>query len=124
MPAKRWASSAPVSTWRQSLRRAAWSRRYSTIGRLQSRSLRRAVSQPSSIELGILVYRIEAYLDPDGGERKGGISLDNLIRPKIPRPGVQVDTPSILLNDGVLLDRGRREVIKFLSAAILPLGAG
>jgi hypothetical protein len=83
-----------------------------------------ALSRPSSIELGVLVNRIEAYLDPDGGERKGGIFLDNLIRPTIPRPGVQVDTPSILLNDGVLLDRGRREVIKFLSAAILPLGAG
>jgi hypothetical protein len=63
-------------------------------GRLQTRSLPPALSRPSSIQLGVLVNRIEAYLDPDGGERKGSISLDNLIRPTILRPGVQVDTPS------------------------------
>src|ERR1700732_2476542 len=124
MPEKASASSAPVSTWRPSPRRAAWFRPYGTIGRLQSRSSPPALSRPNSIELGILVDRIEADLDPDGGERNGGISLDNLIRPTIPRPGVQVDTPSILLNYDILLDRSRREVIEFLPAAVLPLGAG
>jgi hypothetical protein len=38
------------------------------------------------------------------------------------RSGVEVDTPCILLNDGVLLDRWRREVLEFLSATIFPLG--
>jgi Carbon-nitrogen hydrolase len=39
------------------------------------------------------------------------------------RSGVEVDTPCILLNDGVVLDRWSREVIEFLSATIFPLGA-
>src|ERR1700738_2464605 len=124
MPEKASASSARVSTWRRSPRGAVCSRPYSTTGRLQSRSLPPALSRPSSIQLRVLVNRIEAYLDSDGGERKGGISLDNLIRPTTPRPGVQVDTPSILLDYGILLDRWRREVIEFLPAAVLPLGAG
>ena len=82
------------------------------------------LSQPSSIELGVLVDGIKAYLVPNRGELEDSISLDYLVRPTITRPGVQVDTPSILHNDGVLPDRSRREVIEFLAATILPLGAG
>src|ERR1700751_4032145 len=105
MPGRAWGSSAPASTQRQSPRRAAWSRRYSTTGRLQSRSLPPALLQQSSIEFGVLVDGVEAHLDPDRGEFEDSTSLNNLVRPTIARPGVQVDTPSILLDDGILLDR-------------------
>ena len=124
MPEKGSVSSPPVSTWQQSPTRAGWSPRYSTIGRLQSRSLPPVLSQPSSIELSVFVDGVEADLYPDRREAQDSISLDNLIRPTIARPGVQVDTPSILFNNRVLLDRWCSEVIEFLSPAILPLGAG
>src|SRR5271156_1857997 len=123
MPEKGSASSAPVSTLRQSPRRAAWSPRYSTTGRLQSRRSPPVLSRPSSIQLGVLVNRIEAYLDSNRGKVQDGAALDNLIHPFCSGPCIKIDTALVLLNYRILPDRRRSEVIKLLAASILPLGA-
>jgi hypothetical protein len=55
-------------------------------------------SRLSSIELGVLVDRIEAYFDADRRELENRVAFEDLIGPTGVRTGVQVD-PSRILGD-------------------------
>src|SRR5713101_1639975 len=123
MPEKASASSAPASRWRELPKCAAWSRHSSTIGHLLSRSLSPALSRPSSIELGVLVDRVESYLDADRREIQHRVALDDFVGPTVAGARVKIDTALVLLDDRVLSDRRCREVVEFLAAPILALGA-
>src|SRR5260370_36872512 len=124
MPEKASASSPPISMCRGSPRCAARSRRCSTIEGSPRRSLLPVRSPPSSIELGVFVDRVEADLDADRRELQDRPALDDFIRPTIARASEEIDPACLLFDDGVLLDRGRREVVKLLAAPRLPLGTG
>src|ERR1700730_1339746 len=123
MPVRVWASLARVSMPRELPRCAAWSRRSGTTAHSLRRNLPLALSRPNSIELGVLVDHIEAHLDTDRREVQDGVALDDFIGPPIARPRVEIDQALVLLDDRVLPDRWRREIVKFLAAANLTLGA-
>jgi len=73
-------------------------RRYSTTGRLQSRSLPPALSRPNSIELGVFVNIIEAYLDANRGKFEDGAAFDDLIDPFCPGACIKIHTARVLFN--------------------------
>jgi hypothetical protein len=77
MAAKAPASPPPVLTRRGLPRCAGWCRRCSTTMGSPRRSLSLAVSQPNSIEFGVLVNHLEAHLDPDRGEVQDRVALDD-----------------------------------------------
>src|SRR6266404_5061870 len=101
---------------------AAWSRRSGTTAYSRRRNLPLALSPRSSSELGVLVDHIEAHLDADRRELQDSITLDDFVGPTIARARVKIDKALVLLDDRVLPDRRRREVVEFLAAAILALG--
>src|SRR5260370_1044279 len=123
MPEKASASSPPISMCRGSPRCAARSRRCSTIEGSPRRSLLPVRSPPSSIELGVFVDRVEADLDADRRELQDRPAFDDFIRPTIARASEEIDPACLLFDDGVLLDRRRREIVELFAAAVLPLGA-
>ena len=92
--------------------------------RSRRRSWRAARWLPSSVEVGILVDRVETDFDADRGQLQDGFALDDLVGPTRARAGVEVDPPLILLDERVLPKRRRCEVIEFLASSILALGAG
>src|SRR5882724_5306806 len=102
---------------------AAWSRRSGTTAHSLRRNLPLALSPPNSIERGVLVDRVEANFDADRRELQDGVAFDDFVGPLIARARVKIDKALVLLDDRVLPDRRRREVVEFLAAAILALGA-
>jgi hypothetical protein len=73
-----------------------------------------ALSPPSSIELGVVVDHIKAHLDIDRRELQDSITLDDFVGPTIARARVKIDKALVLLDDRVLPDRRRREIVEFL----------
>ena len=93
------ASSARALTWQRSPKHGEWCPRYSTTGRSPGRSLPTAPrSLLSSLEFRVLVNRVEADLDTnggEGGELQDNVALNDFVRPAIVGSGVEVN-PSLV----------------------------